>query len=189
MEFLNQLLAGFVDKFKAKNPKIYTLIMIALAVVYLACEMLLSGGVFDDTSLVPRIIQIIDVVFMALVGTKTAPYLKEYLDQVTTQNVTVKDNWWTSIVDQFKMKSPVAFGIMAVFLISVFVVGQYAIHFDLIYGEKVEKVIQYLSYVDIAVLVLLGTRTGQYLIDHPPVPEENKGVSTQSLGVRALYYD
>ena len=188
MEFLNQLLAGILEKFKAKNPKIYTLVMIGLVLIYLACDMLIKGGVFDDTSMLPKIIQYIDVVFMALFGSKTAPYLKEYLGLVSVQQVVEPDSWWTSLIDAFKMKSPVAFGVVATVLITFFVGSQYAIHFDLIHGEGMTNLLKWTSYADIAVLVLLGTRTGQYLTDHPPTTTKD-AVSVQSIAERASYYD
>jgi len=188
MEFLNQLLAGLIDKFKQKNPKIFGLVISGLIGVYVICEMLIAQAVFDDTSMIPRIIQFVDVVFMAIMGTKTAPFLKEYLDQVSIQEVKKQDNWWTSLIDGFKIKSPVAFGIVAVLLLSVYVGISYSLHFDLIYGEKAEFWLQVLGYIDIAVLVLLGSRTGQYLIDNPPVANGN-GATIQSLQEKTMYFD
>lgn len=189
MEIINQILAGFIQSFKAKNPKIYAGIMIVLVLVYLGIDMAIAQGLFADGSMLPKVLQWIDVVFMALFGSKTAPYIKEYLDQVSLQSTDIETNWWTSLVDGFKLKSPLAFGIIATVLITFFVGAQYAIYFNVIPEGSVATLLNITSYVDMAVLILLGSKTGQYLADHPPVAPEKGAVMLQSAEHRAMYYD
>lgn len=187
MEIINQFLAGFIDAFKAKNPKIYTLVIMAMVLVYLGVDMAISGGLISD-GIGPKVLQWVDVAFMAIVGTKTAPYLKEYLGQVTGQQIEMEDPWYTKLLDGFKLKSPVAFGIIATLLITFFVGSQYAMHFGIIPEGMITTVTKIVGYVDIGVLILLGTRTGQYIMDHPMKPTPG-AISMQSAGDRAHYYD
>jgi len=186
MEFLNQLLAGLVQSFKTKNPQVFTIVVTALLVVFVACQSLISGGVFEDSALLIKIVQFIDVAFMALMGSKTSPYLKEFLDQVSVQQNT-PDSWWTTLIDSFKMKSPLAYGIIATVLVTFFVSTQYAMHFGIIPEGSVATVLQIAGYVDIAVLILLGSRTGKYILEHPI--DSGDTVSGANVRMPALYYD
>lgn len=185
MEILNSILAPILDKFKAKNPKIFLIIMVVLGAVYLSVSQMVSSGYFDDMSLLPQIIQGIDLVFMAVVGSKTAPYLKEYLDNVGASAQAEGDSWLTKLLDNFKVGSPLVFGIVSVLLLTSAVAINYALAFDLIYGDKAELMAKILSYIDIGALMLLGSRTGKYIVDHPI----SGPVITQSVENKLKYYD
>lgn len=186
MDLINQILAGFIQAFKAKNPKIYSLIIMAMVLLYLGVDMAINGGLLTN-SLGPRILQWVDLLFMAIVGTKTAPYLQEYLGQVSSQQ-TNEGEWYTKLIDGFKLKSPFAFGLIATVLITFFVGSQYAIHFGIIPEGAIATLLKVAGYADIIVIILLGSRTGQYLLDNPmkPIPG---GVSMQSAFEKASYYD
>jgi len=187
MEFLNKLLAGLISKFKADNPKIFGAVVAGLVAVYVGLELIAGYGIIED-SLIVRIVQYIDVVFMTIMGTKTAPWLKEYLNQVHPAQLAPADNWWTSIIDGFKMKSPLAFGITATLLLTFFIGSQYAIHFGVVPPSSVATVLKWASYVDIGVLILLGSRTEQYLKDNPF--QTQPGVlMKQSLESKVLWFD
>jgi len=187
MEFLNKLLAGLIAKFKTDNPKIFGGVVAALVAVYVGLELLIGYGFVEDALLV-RITQYIDVVFMTIMGSKTAPWLKEYLNQVHPAQAQQPDSWWTSIIDGFKMKSPIAFGITATVLLTFFVGSQYAIHFNVVPPGSVATVLKIASYVDIGVLILLGSRTEQYLKDNPF--QTQPGVlMKQSLESKVLWFD
>lgn len=192
MEFLNKILAGVLESFKAKNPKIYTAIVGALALIYFGVAYSVKGGLIDG-SIYIQALQVIDLIFLAAVGSKTAPFISQYLNQVSAQQIEEPDNWYTKLIDGFKAKSPVAFFSIATVLITFFVGSSYALQFDLVPDGFATTLIKIVSYVDFAVLILLGSRTQEYIQEHPPKIIEVGTVSGQSLTFaarnRALYYD
>jgi len=192
MDLINKLLAGFLDSFKAKNPKIYTAIVGVLALIYFGIDYAVNGGLIAGGVYV-QVLQGIDLIFLAAVGSKTAPFISQYLNQVSAQQIDAQDNWWTKIIDGFKVKSPVAFFGIATALIGFMVSTGYAVQFDLLPDGITGTLIKVASYVDLAVLILLGSRTQEYLQAHPPLPIPEGSVSGQSLSLaaenRALYFD
>lgn len=191
MEFLNQILAGVLNSFKAKNPKIFAIVVVVLVLGYVGVQTLVAQGIMEATSLSTQILQYIDIAMLTLVGAKTAPFLSEYLNQGGSVQVqqTSEDNWWSKLLDGFKLKSPVAYGIIAVVLLSTFAGITYAIQFGLIPEGNSKLFLQVASYVELAGLILLGSRTGQYIIDNPPTLPEAGSVNMQSASNAALYYD
>lgn len=190
MDFINQLLAGFIASFKQKNPKIFGIIISALVLVFVGIQTIISQGVIAESNLTLQIIQYIDVLMLALVGSKTAPYLSEYLTDgnLSAQSV-ADDGWWTKLVDGFKLKSPVAYGIVAVALLTSFTGITYAIQFGLILDSNISLMLKIVSYIELGGLILLGSRTGQYIIDGPPQLPRPDEVTVQSMYERATYYD
>lgn len=190
MDIINQILAGFVQGFKTKNPKIFGYIVTALVLVFVGIHVGISQGAFDETSILLQVVQYIDVVMMLLVGSKTAPFLSEYLNQVAGNDLVVAestdDPFWTKLIDGFKVKSPVAFAIIAVALLTSFTGITYSIQFGLIGDGNVEMWLKIISYVELAGLVLLGARTGQYIIENPP---KTGTLSSASIIQGAAYYD
>ena len=191
MDFLNQLLAGLIQSFKAKNPTIFGIVITVFVIGYVAIQMLVAQGIMEATSLSTQILQYIDIAMLTLVGAKTAPFLSEYLNQGGSVQVqqTSEDNWWSKLLDGFKLKSPTAYAIIAVVLLSSFAGITYSLQFELIPEGNLKLFLQIASYVELAGLILLGSRTGQYIIDNPPTIPEAGSVSVQSAANAALYYD
>ena len=191
MEFLNQILAGLLQSFKAKNPKIFAIIVVVLVLGYVGIQSLITQGIMEATSMLTQILQYIDIAMIALVGAKTAPYLSEYLNQGTTLKIqqASEDNWWSKLLDGFKLKSPTAYAIIAVVLLSSFAGITYSLQFGLIPEGNLKLFLQVASYIELGGLILLGSRTGQYIIDNPPTLPEPGSISMQSASSAALYYD
>lgn len=191
MDIINNILAGFVQGFKAKNPKIFGYIVTALVLAFVGIQVGISQGAFDETSMLLQVIQYIDVVMVALVGSKTAPFLSEYLNQsdvIEIQSAS-EDPFWAKLIDSFKVKSPVAYAILTVALLTSFAGITYSIQFGLIADTSVEMWLKIISYIELATLVLLGTRTGQYIITNPPSVPAGDTVGMATAVSIAEYYD
>ena len=190
MDFINQLLAGFLQSFKAKNPKIYGVVITVLVLGYAGIQMAIGEGILQASSLSTQILQYVDIAMLALVGSKTSPFLSEYLNKgngVVVQST--DDSWLAKLLDGFKLKSPTAYAIIAVALITTFVGITYALQFGLVPDGNMKLLMQIGSYLELAGIVLLGARTGQYLINNPPELPSPGRVNMQSASNAALYYD
>lgn len=184
MDFINQLLAGFIQTFKQKNPKIFKIVASVLLIGFASIQVLIGQEVIEATAMTTQIIQYIDIVALALLGSKTAPYLREYFDGIAPESMV--DEWFTKLLDGFKMKSPMAYGIIAVALLTSFTGIQYSLQFGIIPDGNVSLFLQIVSYLELGGLVLLGSRTGEYIKTLPPASD---GPKIQTSEYIAAYRD
>lgn len=78
MDFIQKLLSGLVDSFKMKNPVVFTVVALALGVVYFGINAALGSSLPDGTALINdsttgllEKVQSVLVVVMALLGAHT----------------------------------------------------------------------------------------------------------------------
>jgi len=74
MEFLNQILAKLFDSFKAKNPKIASVIILVLGVVVYAAENGLQPLIGYDLS---KLVEYVAIALGFLTGSRTSAIMAE----------------------------------------------------------------------------------------------------------------
>lgn len=77
MDFIQTFLAGFLDKFKAKNPMIYGLIVVVLMTIMYAADQAVAQGVLSEGQVpwLARAIEILSQILIVVTGSRTVRYM------------------------------------------------------------------------------------------------------------------
>ena len=77
MEMIQAALAKFLDSFKAKNPTVYLLIVLALMTVIYIAENAIGIGLLAEGQLpwLPNVLEIVSQVLIVITGSRTVKFI------------------------------------------------------------------------------------------------------------------
>lgn len=77
MEFLQQLLAGFLDRFKTNNPVVFAIVAVVLLTINYAASNAIEWGLLDPTTSpwITNAIDILTQILIVITGTRTVKFM------------------------------------------------------------------------------------------------------------------
>jgi len=84
-EWLNTLLAGFIDKFKAKNPKVFAVVQTLLLTLQFFLISAQDADLFGGAEWVATVLKWLGLILMVLVGSRTTNILNAKKEGNTSQ--------------------------------------------------------------------------------------------------------
>lgn len=81
MDLLTKLLAQVLDKFKAKNPKIFLIVQFALVVLQAALVELDASDILASDDWIAVVLKYVGYALMILVGSRTYTFVKKDTSQ------------------------------------------------------------------------------------------------------------
>ena len=79
MEFLQQLLAGFLDKFKTKSPMVFAVVAVLLISLNQISGNAIEWGLLDPTTMpwLPKAMDILTQILIVITGSRTVKFMSE----------------------------------------------------------------------------------------------------------------
>lgn len=167
------LIAKVLDTLKVKNSLIFVIIQSVLIAVYVAVSEGIAEGLITDGSAMQQALEYLSLILMALIGTNTVTDLPENFDPGNLKE------WLAKILDAFKAKHPMVYGVVQVVAITAFSVLTYG---GLPIAGTLAVVLKAVTFLAI---VLTGSRTVRYIVSPVQALEMKKGRTRADL----MYYD